>query len=189
VAASIYSRTLQKAAELIGGRDKLCRHLQVPTDVLAAWIDDKKKPPVQAFLRAVDLVLDETPVPGDAEPADPSAPRDCAASGDSSLSGWNCRAVRRFSLRRDGFHPGSAGRCIGKQQIHGLQKDRRGRRRRADRPGHQVGSWHFQMALERLQATQDLGRPAQGSRLDAVEHSVICAPPALLPSRDSPKSR
>ena len=76
---------MQKAAELVGGDAKLCRLLKVPLADLRRWIDDQAHPPRDVFLRAVDVILDETPVPpGDSEPTDPPAPRDCAASGDFS---------------------------------------------------------------------------------------------------------
>ena len=87
-AASVYSRTLQKAAELIGGRKKLCRHLNVPQAELQRWIDDAAKPPMGVFLRAVDLLIDETPAPPGHDAGDDGqtpSPRDCAA-GDSSTS-------------------------------------------------------------------------------------------------------
>ena len=85
MALSIYSRTLQKAAELLGGRARLCRHLQVPSSDLQSWIDDKTVPPTSIFLRVVDVILEETPPPpaSGSEPPDPPAPRD-AASGSSA---------------------------------------------------------------------------------------------------------
>jgi hypothetical protein len=82
VASSVYSRTLLKAAELIGGGAKLARHLRVPEAELQKWMEDKGKPPVTIFLRAVDLVIDETPAPPPSDPAEPPAARDCAG-GDS----------------------------------------------------------------------------------------------------------
>ena len=86
MAQSVYSRTLQKAAELIGGRSQLCRHLHVPMGHMQLWIDDKAVPPIGIFLRAVDLVIQETPPPagGDGGPGDPPAPRDASPAGDSS---------------------------------------------------------------------------------------------------------
>jgi len=84
MAASIYSRTLQKAAELIGGQQKLCHYLRVPAAELQNWIDDKKVPPKGVFLRAVDFIIAESPPPGgSADPDEPSAPRDCSSGGDS----------------------------------------------------------------------------------------------------------
>jgi hypothetical protein len=82
----VYSRTFQKAAELIGGQKKLARHLQVPLADLEKWIAGGATPPHAVFLKAIDLVLDETPSPGaGSEPGDPAPPRDCATAGDSSL--------------------------------------------------------------------------------------------------------
>jgi hypothetical protein len=88
VASSVYSRTLQKAAELIGGRSQLCRHLHVPLGELQKWIEDKAVPPIGIFLRAVDLVIQETPPPAgsDGGPGDPPAPRDCSAADGSSAT-------------------------------------------------------------------------------------------------------
>jgi hypothetical protein len=87
MAASVYSRTLQKAAELIGGQQKLCRYLRVPAADMQRWIDDKKVPPTGIFLRVVDLIIAETPPPGGSIDADePSAPRDCSAGGDSAAT-------------------------------------------------------------------------------------------------------
>jgi hypothetical protein len=87
VATSVYSRTFQKAAELIGGHAKLCRHLRVPEASLQRWIDDKEVPPVGIFLKAVDYIIDETPTPGSSDPGDPPTPRSASSSEDSS-STW-----------------------------------------------------------------------------------------------------
>jgi hypothetical protein len=51
MASSVYSRTLQKAADLLGGRKKLARVLRVPTKDLETWIADEAKPPLNVFLR------------------------------------------------------------------------------------------------------------------------------------------
>ena len=75
---SVYSRTLRKAAETAGGQKKLAQLLRVPLADLEKWIADKDEPPMSVFLRAVDLVLDETSSSGASEPGDPPAPRDCA---------------------------------------------------------------------------------------------------------------
>jgi hypothetical protein len=75
---SVYSRTFVKAAELAGGHKQLARQLRVPLAELEKWIADQDVPPMPIFLRAVDLVLEETS-PGPGEPGEPPAPRDCAA--------------------------------------------------------------------------------------------------------------
>lgn len=74
MAASVYSRTLQKAADLTGGRKKLARVLRVPINDLEAWIADEAKPPLNVFLRVVDLLIDETgnaPSGGDSDDTPP----------------------------------------------------------------------------------------------------------------------
>jgi hypothetical protein len=84
--AKVYSRTLQKAAELSGGQKKLARYLRVPIADLEKWIAGEDTPPINVFLKAIDFVLDETPSPAaGSEPDDPSAPRDCATVGNSSV--------------------------------------------------------------------------------------------------------
>lgn len=80
MALSVYSRALSRAAELLGGREKLAKILQVPAADIDDWIADRSKPSRDIFLRIVDLILDETaPVEGrDAQ--DPPLPRDAADS-------------------------------------------------------------------------------------------------------------
>ena len=81
MAASVYSRTLQKAAELLGGRKKLARILRVPMKDLEMWIADEAKPPLNVFLRVVDLIIDETgSAPEAAEPGEAPPPRDAGSS-------------------------------------------------------------------------------------------------------------
>jgi hypothetical protein len=81
--ATVFSRVLRKAAELIGSREKLCRHLRVPSADLDLWIAGKAEPPTATFLKAVDLVIDEISPPAGSEPPEPPAPRD-ASHGSSS---------------------------------------------------------------------------------------------------------
>jgi hypothetical protein len=78
---SVYSRALSRAAELLGGRDKLAKILQVPTAELDKWISDKAKPPREIFLRVVDLIIDESAQAGRGDDAaEPPPPRDAAGS-------------------------------------------------------------------------------------------------------------
>ena len=54
----VYARTLQKAAELLGGERALARYLKVPMPEVFVWMRPGGLPPPQAvFLKAVDLVL------------------------------------------------------------------------------------------------------------------------------------
>lgn len=70
---------MQRAAELAGGRRQLAKALRVPLDELEKWIAGKDTPPTPIFLKAVDLVLDETSPAANGESGEPPAPRDCAA--------------------------------------------------------------------------------------------------------------
>lgn len=54
----IRTRTLAKAAEITGGPESLRRRLHVSTFVLALWLSGVETPPVDVFLKAVDIVED-----------------------------------------------------------------------------------------------------------------------------------
>jgi hypothetical protein len=57
---SVQARTLQRAAELVGGERALARYLRVPLPDLFAWMRPGAEPPPNpVFLRAVDLVLED----------------------------------------------------------------------------------------------------------------------------------
>ena len=78
MAASVYSRALQRAAQLVGGREKLAKILRVPRAEIDRWLADEAKPPREIFLRIVDLILDETtPAADTGEKPEPPA-RDAA---------------------------------------------------------------------------------------------------------------
>jgi hypothetical protein len=55
--ATVYSRTLQRASEILGGPEALARHLRVEQNELARWIDGRAPPPIDVFLLAVDVVV------------------------------------------------------------------------------------------------------------------------------------
>jgi hypothetical protein len=55
--ATVYSRTLQRACEILGGVRQLAEHLRVDRDELAGWIDARGEPPLAVFLATVDVVL------------------------------------------------------------------------------------------------------------------------------------
>ena len=80
MAASVYSRAIRKAADLLGGRDRLAKVLLVPVEDIDTWIADKAKPPREVFLRVVDIVLDEGGAAGTSEPAEPPPARDCVGN-------------------------------------------------------------------------------------------------------------
>jgi hypothetical protein len=80
VTASVYSRALLRAAELLGGRDRLATALRVSRDELDSWIGSAAKPPREVFLRAVDIILDETSVAADPNDTPDTPPHDAAGS-------------------------------------------------------------------------------------------------------------
>ena len=83
----VYSRTFAKAVELLGGRKPLARELRVPLADLERWIAGAAKPPLQIFLKAIDLVLDETsPQGGLSEPSGGEPPHEASGEGPSPLS-------------------------------------------------------------------------------------------------------
>jgi hypothetical protein len=80
VTESVYSRALLRAAEVLGGRDKLARVLRAPGGELDKWISGDAKPPRDVFLRVVDIILDETSAAGEPNDAPDAPPRDAAGS-------------------------------------------------------------------------------------------------------------
>ena len=54
---TVYSRTLHRACELVGGLDALSRQLGVPGSRIERWIGGIEEPPTNIFLAAVDIVL------------------------------------------------------------------------------------------------------------------------------------
>jgi hypothetical protein len=54
---TVYARTLHRACEVLGSLDSLSRQLNVPAPTLARWIGGLEQPPLDVFLKAVDIVL------------------------------------------------------------------------------------------------------------------------------------
>ena len=52
-------RTLQRAAEIVGGTEALAQRLKVTPSHLALWIKGEESPGDEIFLRAVDIVTDD----------------------------------------------------------------------------------------------------------------------------------
>jgi hypothetical protein len=55
----LYRRTLQRAAETLGGPDRLARYLRVPATQVFRWLSGNDEPPLSVFLACVDLVLED----------------------------------------------------------------------------------------------------------------------------------
>ena len=60
VTRSLHCQLLHEAAELLGGRTRLGRELQVPAQNLARWMAGIEPLPRPVFLKAVDLVIELT---------------------------------------------------------------------------------------------------------------------------------
>ena len=52
----VRSRTLSKAAEIVGGPEALRRRLNVSALVLGVWLAGAETPPTDVFLKAVDII-------------------------------------------------------------------------------------------------------------------------------------
>jgi hypothetical protein len=55
----VYARTLRRAAEIVGGDRELAVKLRVTPSHLALWLAGSELPPMDVFLKAVDLVTDQ----------------------------------------------------------------------------------------------------------------------------------
>ena len=81
MAASVQSRALRKAAELVGGNSRLAKILGVKPLEIEKWLAADDAIPRDVFLRIVDLILDETAPPSATdEGGEPPLPRSGAAS-------------------------------------------------------------------------------------------------------------
>ena len=55
--STVFSRTLHRACEILGGVDPLAAHLRRPAEDLRRWMESQEDPPLDVFLAAVDVVL------------------------------------------------------------------------------------------------------------------------------------
>ena len=56
--SQVYGQALQRAADLMGGPEAFARELGVPERAVHSWIAGKAVTPPEAFLRAVDIIID-----------------------------------------------------------------------------------------------------------------------------------
>jgi hypothetical protein len=60
MAKAVYQRSVEMAAEILGGNDAVARYLGVnPADVLS-WLEGRAEPAVNLFLQLVDLIEKKT---------------------------------------------------------------------------------------------------------------------------------
>ncbi|HZE60926.1 MAG TPA: GAF domain-containing protein [Burkholderiales bacterium] len=56
----MYARALRRAADILGGKDLLRAALHVPMHSLEEWLDGRSEPPIDIFLKAVDILSTPT---------------------------------------------------------------------------------------------------------------------------------
>ena len=60
MAKAVYQRSIEMAAEILGGNDAVARYLGVnPADVLS-WLEGRAEPAINLFLQLVDLIEKKT---------------------------------------------------------------------------------------------------------------------------------
>jgi hypothetical protein len=57
VTASVYTKVLHRACQMVGGVEKLAARLRVPVPTLFRWLEGDGEPPTPVFLKAVDIVM------------------------------------------------------------------------------------------------------------------------------------
>lgn len=55
---AVRTRTLRRAAEILGGRAELRKYLNVSAICLAAWMSGLDTAPTDVFLKAVDIIME-----------------------------------------------------------------------------------------------------------------------------------
>jgi hypothetical protein len=55
---TVHAKALNRAAQILGGRDRLREYLRVPASHLALWLAGTEKQPLDVFLKVVDLISD-----------------------------------------------------------------------------------------------------------------------------------
>ncbi len=59
MASTVHARALGRAAEILGGQDKLRAALNVPISQLETWLQGREAPPSHVFLKVVDIIAGE----------------------------------------------------------------------------------------------------------------------------------
>jgi hypothetical protein len=79
--SNVYIGTLKRAAEILGGEQELARYLKVTPSHLALWAQGLETPPMDYFLKAVDVVTEHDVSLWKEQPAGLSLPVAKAPSG------------------------------------------------------------------------------------------------------------
>jgi hypothetical protein len=62
-----YANIFRRAAEILGGEVELCELLEASPEACESWLTGRAKPPADALLKAVDVLLahvEGKPIPG-----------------------------------------------------------------------------------------------------------------------------
>ena len=57
---TVHARTLRRASDIVGGDAALAAWLHVTPSHLALWLSGAEAPPMEMFLKAVDVVTDNS---------------------------------------------------------------------------------------------------------------------------------
>jgi hypothetical protein len=60
MAKSVYCRTVDMAAEILGGQDAVASYLGATPELVASWAAGQSEPAINFFLRLVDLIEQKT---------------------------------------------------------------------------------------------------------------------------------
>jgi len=60
MAKSVYSRTVDMAAEILGGQEAVASFLGTTPETVASWAAESAEPALDFFLRLVDLIEQKT---------------------------------------------------------------------------------------------------------------------------------
>ena len=53
-----YATTLSRAERVLGGRARMAAFFRVSPEKIRAWIDGVERPPLEIFLRSLDVIAD-----------------------------------------------------------------------------------------------------------------------------------
>jgi len=53
-----YAAALSRAERVLGGRTRMAAFFRVPPEKIRAWIDGAEAPPLEVFLRSLDVIAD-----------------------------------------------------------------------------------------------------------------------------------
>ena len=53
-----YSKAISRAAQILGSRARTAAYFGVPSEKIQAWLDGTEAPPLEVFLRSLDVIAD-----------------------------------------------------------------------------------------------------------------------------------